>query len=439
MNAEDVDSELTIKRRDEIETRRRWAIASIVALGFYAGLGALLVFLRSCWGELTCFARTICVFGVLGANHAVALLGTIRKNKPVGELFFFVGTFLYAWALAILFYDSSAYFQDRETLNFVDASTSIVGYWALGTFVLAFAYESRALHVVAMLAALLWLVVEPRQIGAPVALVYCALGEHWAWRRNSSGVSYAYLATSLCVLALALVAPGLRVGAALIAPLAVLGFVVLYWFGVNFRSAPLRGLGILGVACALGVGSCNEYWTSTLNLVDDASECFGILTSRLLSSTFGLIFVFYCASVMLTGARFSVARFIFGAVALVVWIVVLSSRAGVVSLGLTFVAIGVLIFLAVEFSLRASYKARNKKPKPRRARTTGTDALNDDSEFDDVFDAEARSLQDAPHVLAIAEFLEERRNKFFRLLGNAPVWGAVALQFVLLWLVARQV
>ena len=438
MDADDKDSELTNKRRDEIEMRRLWATASLIALGFYAGLGALLVFLRSRWGDLTSSARTTCVFGILAANYAVALLGTIRKNKPVGKLFFFVGAFLYALALTILFYNSSACFQAPETLNFLDASTSIIGYWALGTFVLAFAYESRALHVVAMLATLLWLVVEPRQIGAPVALVYCALGEHWAWRRNSSGVSYAYLATSLCVLALAFVTPGLRVGAALIAPLAVLGFVVLYWFGVNFRSAPLRGLGILGVACALGVGSFNEYWISTLKLVDDMSESAGSLTIRLLSSAFGLVFVLYCASVMITGARLSVARFVFGAVALVAWVVVLSSRAGAVSLGLTFVAIAVFVFLAVEFSLRASNKARNKKSKPLKSRTTETDALNDDSEFDDVFDAEARSVRDAPHVLAIAEFLEERRRKFFSLLGNAPVWGAVALQFLLLWLVARR-
>jgi len=439
MSADVENSDLKLERSNEIEARRQWATASLIALGFYAALAAFLVYLKSCWTDLSYSTRTICVLGILGANYAVALWGTIRKNAPVGKLFFFVGSFLFALALAILYAEAPTDFQNPNYfLNFLGSSASIVGFWAFGVFVLAFAYESYALHVVAIIATLLWLVVDPREFGAPVALIYCALGEHWAWRRNCSSVSYAYLAASLCVLAESFVIPGLRIGAALIAPLAVLASVVVYWFGVNFRSAPLRGLAILGAASALGVGSFDEYWTATSFALDATSESAASATIALLSDAFSLCFVLYCVNLMTTGARFSVVRFLFGASALVAWVVVVSSRAGSVPIGLAIVAFCVFAFLIVEFRLRASYRERSKISGERKLGTTGTDALDDDAEFDDLFDAEARKVQNAPHVLATAELFEDLRRKFCRSLGNLPLWGAVLLQFVLILFVARK-
>ena len=414
------------------ESARRglWATAALGALGYLAIMAGVFALTRNRWDEFLPSIRCIVLVFALACTYAVSYLASRAGNPPLSKLFCIFGTLLFGVSLALLSQNAPTDLGASDWLAtlIADAFPSIAGFWTVGAFILAATQRSRALHYCASLIMLYWIVTDLSGVDAQITIVFCALGEYWAWRRKSASVAAVYFTLSVWVLCTELSLWTQRESWVLVA---VALSVVFYWFGANFNIAPVRGAALFIAACALGCASFPQYWSAMLS--EGALERFGhIAAPRALAALCSAMFLAYCVNVTLGGVQHCMTRFVFGVFAIFVWTVGQSVSASHAfgSLG----AFCVLIFVAACFfglvALERSLRAKNDKSQTSR-RVHSSTVLVDDPEFDDPIEAEARVRQNAEPVLALALTYDAFWAYVARVASRPAVGVAVALQFAL--------
>ena len=428
---------VAVQTLDANVRRGQWATAALAAFGYFAVIAAIFIGLREVWSVWTVVAKTAVLACVLLVTYLVAFGAERAGNVSVAKLFACFATIFFGFALAALSSlaprDPGAEGAALQLLT--DACPDVAPFWALGAFALALACHARILHFVAVALILFWLVVDSTQFAALIAIVYCALGEYWAWRRKSACVATLYF--SLCAFVVC-VEPSLWTKKETWALVAVACSALIYWTGANFNNAPMRGIALIIATCALLVVSFPQYWEKTLD--PEILEKYG--KNQACWSLAGLgacAFVAYSVNLTLSGAQRCTPNFILGIAAIFVWTVAytfVASREWRPS-----VAVGILLGVAavffglvwVERNLRVR-KSKNECSALATRRNVADDALTDDPEFDDVIEWEARRALNAEPILEIARVYGRFIERVENALRRPCLVAAVSLQFVLLLL-----
>lgn len=417
--------------------RANWATAALAALAYAAVLGALFVALRGLWPHFPSIVRVATLLLVLTGTYAVGWYGSRIGNAQLGKLFAIFGALFYGLTLALLSKNAPSDFTTHAGWIRLAARSfpAVAPFWALGAFALAAAYRSRLLHYFAVLIVLFWLSTDSSGLDGPLAIVFCGVGEYWAWRRKSASVGALYFA--LCAWILLTERSLWKQGEAL-ALVAVAVAVLLYWFGANFNNAIVRGFALLLAACALGYASFPLYWQTTLNerVIERLGEAWAVHLPAMISSLF---FIAFCINTTLGGAQHSATRFAFGIAATACWTVgqAFNMHNAFGALG----AVCVLLIVAAAFVMLIVWNKRLQDKYAREGRSirrdrsirrVTTDGANDSPEFDDVFDREARKARTAVPSMALAYAYEKFLARSAAKLGRPLTIAAIVLQYVLL-------
>ncbi|MDO5310111.1 MAG: hypothetical protein Q4G03_11560 [Planctomycetia bacterium] len=409
--------------------RQQWATAGLCAMGFVMALAALFLGVREAWQDFPSLLRAGILGVILAVTYALAILARRVRNRVMARFFFTEGALLFGAALALLSVDAPTDMAAQDFfLNFIDATGTIVATWTLGVFFLAMATTFRTLHYLASLLVVAWLSTHSGGTCASTALIICALGEYWAWARKSVSVAIIYLA--LCGWTVAS-QPYLWFHLGMIIPAGLTCATTLYWFGVSFKNAIMRGFALALAGVCLAATTFPAYWHWALS--DEMIARVGVRMPSVLGS---IAFVLFCAHTTFTGARGSTVRFLYGLILTLAWTILQAFKAHhtVGSRGaamvMAFAAALVFFLLFVERHLRslpqfheALYAGRDHML---------TDANSDDPEQDDMFDAQARENAKLGPIFAITLFYQQFLSNVVKSLREPFIVMTVALQFYLL-------
>ncbi len=436
-DAENIDgarrSENARLKNVEFARRRRLATTAIAALGVFAAACAVFAFARDRWAAWDASGRGAVVFGSLAALYAVA--GTARRlgEAVLSNLAFLGGSALFGAGVVLL----------GEVDGFADGvEARSFGFWALGVFALATSLSAKTLHYLAATALTIW-IFRANSASLSAALAFCAIGEYWAWRHKSSSVAAIYFGIGVVAVA---ARPGAWLSWERAIPAGAAFGLFLYWFGATFRSAIVRGIGLVVGTAALAVGSFPEFWTTVGGDAEaSGAELASILgTARWEATICAILFVAVACGALIEGARRSALQFVFAVSAFLIWLVWQAFSASQTfgatgtAAALAGLALGIFALLFLEGRLRLRRdRSRKSGANGRVVAAPTTDAATDDEEFDDFFDAEARAAADAPRLLAIsaafAEWLEALENRL-RVPGVcAALGGQFAILFGVFW------
>ncbi len=432
-----VDADSTLARYESVR-RDLWATAAFAALAYLAVLAMAFVGIRDLWGRFPLFFKACVLVVGLAATYVVAYLGSRFGNPPTSKLFSIFGALFYGASLALLSRGAPNAFNLDGLGRLLDAFSAIAPFWAIGAFALAAAFQARTLHYCAAALILFWLEVDHTGLDAVFGLVFCAVGEYWAWKYGRASVAAVYFILTLW-LAITEVSIWTRSETWILVVVAL--SVLFYWFGANFNNAPLRGLAMFMAACSLGASSFPTYWSCAIP--EELKAQFGeFVSTRFPAILASLLFVAFCVNVSLGGIQRSGVRFIFGVFITAIWTagqaIYASREFG--ALGTAFI-LGIVgaVFVALillERSCRARLgweSGKSKAPENVRRRRDMT-IPTDDPEFDDPVESEARRLQEAGPVLALQIFYERAFDSVARAARQPLIGLAVGLQFVLLLL-----
>ncbi|MBQ9874751.1 MAG: hypothetical protein IJM30_09825 [Thermoguttaceae bacterium] len=439
-----LDADARIARYNSVR-RGLWATAAIGGVAYIAVLAAVFAGLREPWAQFQPALRLVVLGMVLALTYTASLIAARLGNPPLSKLLSVFGVAFFGVALALSSKGAPNALNVDCFGKLANSFASIAPLWAIGAFALAATFRVRTLHYCAAAVVFLWLLVDSTGRDAIVAIVFCAIGEYWAWKRKSASIAAIYFLLCVWILCTDYSIWRVKEAAALVA---VALSVLTYWFGATFKSSIVRGFALLVAACALGVASFPFYWKGAFS--DDFVQRHMIGAVYIPTFACVVMFVLYCANLTLRGAQASLARFTFGIVALVVWIVArtLYAARSTGSLGVVFVLILIASFLsalvALEFHLRKRYgwsgsptgsipvDDRREEPPKKLAVKNKPMVPTDDPEFDDMFEREARAMRDAEPVLALQIAYEDGFEKLVALLRQPLIGSAVLFQFALL-------
>lgn len=410
------------------ERRDHWVIAAIAGLCYLLILSGGFLLYRE-YGGFGIAVRGALSIAALTLTYAAAYAGTRIGNRELSTLFAIFGTVFYGLTLAALSKDVPNVAAGELELGeiFNGASAAILPYWAIGSFALASVIRSRVIHFVATLIALLWGVNDSTGLAALFIVIFCAVGEYWAWRHKSVSVSFLYI--SLCVYAL-FFETALWTRHESYAFVAAAVSVMLYWYGASLNNVIMRAAALTLASCALGYASFPQYWERTMSPEHQAllgRTCAIYLPSILCTAAF----IAYCVNVTLGGAQHCTSRFVLGVGSVVCWTFAQTFYANKTfgALGavcvMFVVALGFIAMLYMNSRLAAETKTKRKGSK------LDFD-LPETEHLDDVFDAEARQTQNSAPVFALAEEYREFTTRFLKRAKKPIVAGAIALQYALL-------
>ncbi len=418
------------KRVEYDEARRdHWAVAAIAGICYLLLFSGGYLLFRDRWNDFVVGIRAALLFVALTLTYAVSYIGSRTSNKQIAKLFAIFGTLFYGLTLAALSKHAPSNIDTHAAVGQIltRAFPAILPFWAIGAFALAAAIRSRLMHYIAALIALLWLAVDASGFDALFVVVFCAIGEYWAWRRRSASVSVLYLA--LCVYSICF-EPSLWTRPESYAFVCVAFSVMLYWYGATFNNAIIRGTALVLASIALGYASFPQYWEHAFSdrVVERLGKPLAIYAPSLVCTA---AFVAYCVNVTLGGAQHCTARFAFGVFSLVGW-----------SIGLTFHAnrsfgvagaVCVLFVVALAFITLLYLNAKlAKKRQYKKSANVRNFVLPETDHLDDLVDAEARRTQDSAPVFALAEEYRDFVQHFLRRANTPLMFAAIALQYAFL-------
>ncbi|MBR4750664.1 MAG: hypothetical protein IK077_02780 [Thermoguttaceae bacterium] len=432
-----VDADSTLAHYETVR-RDLWATAAFAALAYLAIVAMGFVGLRGHWSVFPLFFKAGVLILGLAATYVVAYLGSRFGNPPLSKLFSIFGTLFFGTSLALLSREAPNTIDVEGLERLGDAFAAIAPFWAVGAFALAAAFQARTLHYCAAVLILFWLAVDHTGLDAVFALIFCAIGEYWAWKHRRASVASVYFILTLW---LAITETFVWTRSETWVLVAAAFSALFYWFGANFNNAPVRGFAMFIAACSLGAASFPTYWAYAIP--EELQAQFGSFAStRLPAILASALFIAFCVNVTLGGVQRSTARFIFGVAITAIWTacqaIYASQEFGafgaVVILGIVGAIFGAMV--ALERSCRAKLGWEPGKPfAPEHIRQKDDRTIpKDDPEFDDPIESEARRLQDAGPVLALQIFYERAFDSVARAARQPLIGFAVALQFVLLLL-----
>lgn len=377
------------------EERRRWATTALVAFGIAAVAGTLFAIVGARWGVLSSNVQAAFLVGALAAAHCGGTFAERRDETLLAHFLYCLGAAIFLGGVGALFVDVDLPRQHELWANALPSA-------ALCVFATAQASRSRSLHFFAVATFVSALALDDGLRSffafrfADWALVCCAFGEYWAWRRSSLSVATVYF--GVCVWALvALCSAPWAFDVRALLWLCVFG-LFLRWFGATFRSAFGATLGVFVALSSLGLAAFPYFWSATL-----------APTAATLEATFAAaLFVVFSTRLIFDGARQNVVQF---AIALVVFALWLVAQCAVATSGfaenrwtLAPPTAAALAFVALLFQSRTERSDAATLPPPTAA--VLSDALKDDREFDDLFDAEARAGTQTPRFSSTFESLD---------------------------------
>lgn len=398
------------------EERRRWATTTLAAFGIATGAGTLFALAGAFWAVWPLFVKTAFLVVALAFAHGGGTFADRRDEPLLAHFLYCFGTATFIGGVLSLclrleiaaptqreFWASA--FPPAALLVFSTAQTSrsrSLQFIAAATFVAAFALDGGERRILLFRF-------------ADWALVCCALGEYWAWRQKSLGVAFVWL--GVCVWALvALGASGLAFDARALILACVFGLFQ-RWFGATLRSAFNATLGVFVALGALGLTAFPYFWSATF--AESGVSPFGldVASAATLESSFAAaLFVVFSTRLIFDGARQNVVQF-----ALAIGVFALWLLAQCVVAALSFEtnrfsaappAIAAFVFATLLVKLQKDRPGDATLP-PMNAAVV-PDALNDDGEFDDLFDAEARAGIETPRLSPLFESLDAFWKAFAR-------------------------
>lgn len=428
-----VDAEATLARYEAVR-RDLWATAAFAALAYWAVGAMAFVGLRDLWNDFSPSLRAGVLIAWLALTYGVAFLGGRFENPPLCKLFCIFGTLIYGAALALLSCNAPDTFTLAGLEQLGGAFVAIAPLWALGAFVLAAVYQARTLHYCAALIILFWLTVDRTGIDAVVALIFCAIGEYWAWKYNRASVASVYFILTVWIVVSERAIWTHKETWVLVA---VALSILFYWFGANFNNALIRGFAIVAAACSLGIASFPVYWGYVVP--DEIQGQFGpFMSTQVPAILSAIFFILFCVNITLGGIQRSTVRFIFGVFITAVWTAGQAFNASLAfgTLGTALVLGGVgILFVAIILLERVCRKRLDwEQDRERFQRKRDKTIPTDDPEFDNIVEREARRLQEAGPVLALQVYYERASDAIARAARQPLIGGAVALQFALLLL-----
>lgn len=388
------------------EERRRWATTTLAIFGTAAVAGAIFAVVGACWATWSLSVRTAFLVVALAVAHCGGTFAERREPR--------LAHFLYCLGAATFFVGVWALFADGDAPRRRELWESAFPPAALLVFATAQTSRSRSLHFFATAALVAALALDDgsRRIFAvrfaDWTLLCCALGEYWAWRRSSLSVATVY--TGVCAWTLvALCSASLAFDVRALFLLGVFG-LFLRWFGATFRSAFGATLGVFIALSSLGLAAFPYFWGATGGV------------SPFATSVAAAFFVFFSTRLIFDGARQNVVQFSLAIAVFASWLI---ARCGVAAVDFaenrwTIAAptVAALAFATLLFKIRTSRPNDSPSSPPTRNAAVAPDALNDDQEFDDLFDAEARAGAETPRLSSVFESLDafwervERRLRF---------------------------
>ncbi len=400
------------------EDRRRWATTTLAAFGIAAIAGALFSIAGAYWNAWTSDARAAFLIGALAVAHVAGVGVERRGERLLAHFLYWLGASTFIVGVFVAFVSSeadaaqtTAYWADAlppaALLVFATAQTSrsrVLHLLATAAIVAAFAFDDGSRYIFAFRF-------------ADWTFVCCALGEYWAWRRESRCVATVYFGVWLWSLGEILGAPLPR-GAHALLLVCALGFF-LRWFGASFRSAVGATFGTAVAFAALGLTAFPYFWRLTFETTTRPPVWLDVPTAATFEAILtAVLFVFFSVRLIFDGARQNVVQF---AVAIAFFAVWLTAQCVVAALNFaTFPsAIAPPTAAALVFSVLL-LKGRFASPAPEPTRSNdaedpesleppavASDALDDDQDFDDLFDAEARAGSETPRLSSISDSLDE--------------------------------
>lgn len=403
------------------EDRRRWATTTLAAFGIAAVVGALYAVVGAYWNAWGADVRAAFLVGGIAAAHVAGVVAERRDERLLAHFLYWLGASTFIVGVFVVFSDADA---TRRAASWADSLPAA----ALLVFATAQTSRSRVLHLLATAAFVAAFALDDgsRLIFSfrfsDWALVCGALGEYWAWRRESRCVATVYFGVSLWACGELLVAPLPR-GAHALFLVCALGFF-LRWFGASFRSAIGATFGTAVAFAALGLSAFPYFWRLTF---EPTAATFGAILGAVL-------FVFFSALLIFDGARQNVVQFAVAIAFFGVWLiaqcVVAALNFATTPTSIAPPSAAAVVFVALLLQSRAARpsfeserstaEARERKePEENQddvdeeaeaaARQSGaiaSDALDDDQDFDDLFDAEARAGSETPRFSPLSDSLD---------------------------------
>ena len=392
------------------EERRRWATTALAILGTAAIVGATFAVVGAYWATWPSFARTAFLVVAVASAHCGGTFAE-RRDEPLWAHFLYcLGAATFIGGVCALFVDVDAArrrelwanaFPPAALLVFATAQTSrsrSLHFFATGALVAALALDDGSRRVFAVRF-------------ADWALVCCALGEYWAWRRSSLSVATVY--SGVCAWTLvALCSASLAFDVRALLLLGVFG-LFLRWFGATFRSAFAATLGVFIALAALGLAAFPYFWSATNGVSPFEVTCEASVAAAL--------FGFFSTRLIFDGARQNVVQFALAIAVFAGWLVVQCAVAAFDFAEnprtLAPPTVAALAFAALLVKIRTA-RPNASLSAPSTSAAVAPDALQDDREFDDLFDAEARAGTETPRLSPVFESLDafweraERRCRF---------------------------
>lgn len=410
------------------EERRRWATTTLAAFGIAMGAGTLFALAGTFWDDWPLFVKPAFLIVVLALAHCGGTFAD-RRDEPL------LAHFLYCFGAATFVGGVLSL-----ALRLEIAAPSQREFWAsafpptaLLVFATAQTSRSRSLHFIAAatLVAAFALDGAERRIFlfrfTDWALVCCALGEYWAWRQKSLGVAFVWLGVCFWAFS-ALVVSGLAFDARALILVCVLGLFQ-RWFGATLRSAFNATFGVFVALCALGLTAFPYFWVATFAKGGVSTFGLDVATAATLESSFAAaLFIVFSTRLIFDGARQNIVQFAFAIVVLAVWLLAQCVVAALSFETNRFSAVPPAVAAVVFATLLV--KLPPKRPGaatlPSTSGAVVSDALNDDGEFDDLFDAEARAGIETPRLSPLFESLDAFWEVFAQR-GRFPAYVASVL------------
>ncbi len=380
-------------------TRNDWSFAAIFALGYCAIFASILLALSVAWGPLPRIARGCVMASLLAAAYAIALQPRLAKtgksNKATARTFYTIGAFALLLGLTLCGPAAPERLGGESFwTDLADSAGTVAGRWALGTFLLATLLSSRSLQFIAALATTLWMATSDSAFDPHGGLFVCIVGTYWGWRHSSRSVTMLY--ATLCVWTL-LSEPSLWRYPATFAPIIVELSLLLFWYGASFKNAMFRGCGLVVGGIALGVAALPSYWELPLGPGHAAPS--SSFEPYVLSALAALLFVIFCSHMILSGANRSAPRFILGVSLAFTWTIVCALQAtqrfGVGGAAPVLCGAALAFFLLLTAEKRLLNLPKIQELAKQGSKLT-TDAAEDDSEFNDIVDAETVERKGEP-------------------------------------------
>lgn len=376
------------------EERRRWATTALAIFGTAAVAGALFAVAGAYWTTWPLFARTSFLVVALAVAHCGGTFADRRGESLWGRFLYSLGAATFIGGVLALFVDADATLRRELWTNAFPPAALLV-------FATAQTSRSRSLHFFATAALVAALALDggSRRIFvfrfADLTLVCCALGEYWAWRRSSLCVATVYF--GVCVWTLAALCVGFfAFDARAFVLLGVFG-LFLRWFGATFRSAFGATLGVFVALVSLGLTAFPYFWSASGAVSSFAATFAAVVAAAL--------FGFFSTRLIFDGARQNVVQFAIAIAVFACWLVAQCVVAAF-DFSLNRWAIAPPTTAALTFAaLLAQIRTERPDVSPRStpAPAVALDALADDQEFDDLFDAEARAAVETPRLSPVFE------------------------------------